>query len=151
MADTIPRMFSDLDKGNVYCVYVFTIKTNNPNIVWMAEDDPSLEILKTGFRSRKRMITIFFNTQPFVALDLKHHKATITATYYTTSVSAKIFEHIKKTARPDVTLDFFCIMISQCLTKIVRQRTTWMRKIYTWWNIQPTHLTWLHVTFGCFP
>ena len=35
MADTIPRMISDLDKGNVYCVYVFTIKTNNPNMVWM--------------------------------------------------------------------------------------------------------------------
>ena len=50
---------------------------------WLAEDDPRTEVLKTGFHSRKRMFTIFFNSQGVVAVDILQDKATISAKYYT--------------------------------------------------------------------
>ena len=65
----------------------------------MAEDEPCPEVLKTGFRSRKRMFTIFSNTQGPVVVDVMPDKATITATYYTTSVLPKNLLHIQSTAR----------------------------------------------------
>ena len=55
--------------------------------------------MKTAFRSRKRMFTLFFNTQGPVVVDIMPDKATITATYYTTSVLAKVLLHIQSTAR----------------------------------------------------
>ena len=68
-------------------------------MVWLAEDDPLPEVLKTGFRSRKRMFTIFFNTHGPVVVDIMPDKATITATYYTTSVLPKVLLHNQSTAR----------------------------------------------------
>ena len=68
-------------------------------MVWVAEDEPCPEVLKTGFRSRKRMFTIFSNTQGPVVVDVMPDKATITATYYTTSVLPKNLLHIQSTAR----------------------------------------------------
>ena len=55
--------------------------------------------MKTAFRSRKRMFTIFFNTQGPVVVDIMPDKATITATYYTTSVLLKVLLHNQSTAR----------------------------------------------------
>ena len=46
-------------------------------MVRINDDEPRPEVLKTGFRSRKRMVFIFFNTQGHAALDSKPHKATI--------------------------------------------------------------------------
>ena len=60
------------------------MKDERSNTVWLAEDEPRPKVLKTGFRSRKRMFTIFFNTQGPVVVDIMPDKATITATYYTT-------------------------------------------------------------------
>ena len=59
------------------------------NMVWLADDELRLEALKTGFRSRKRMFTVFFNTRGPVVVDIKPDKATISATYYTTSVRTR--------------------------------------------------------------
>ena len=39
-------------------------------MVWVAEDEPHPKVLKTGFRSRKRMFTNFFNTQGPVVVDM---------------------------------------------------------------------------------
>ena len=68
-------------------------------LVWLAEDEPRPEVLKTGFRSRKRMFTIFFNTQEPVVVHIMPKKAKITVTYYTTSVLPKVLLHIQSTAR----------------------------------------------------
>ena len=75
------------------------MKDERSNMVWLAEDDPLPEVLKTGFRSRKRMFTIFFNTQGPVVVNIMPDKATITATYYTTSVLSKVLLHNQSTAR----------------------------------------------------
>ena len=45
------------------------------------------------------MFTIFFNTQGPVVVDIMPDKATITASYYTTSVLPKVLLHIQSTAR----------------------------------------------------
>ena len=45
------------------------------------------------------MFTIFFNTQGPVVVDIMPDKATITASYYTTSVFPKVLLHIQSTAR----------------------------------------------------
>ena len=55
------------------------MKDKRSNMVWLAEDDPRPEVLKTGFRSRKRMFTIFFNIQVPVIVDIMPDKAMITA------------------------------------------------------------------------
>ena len=64
-------MFADVVTGNAYCVSLFTMKDKQSKVVCMAEDDPRSE---TGFRSRKRIFSIFFNTLRSVVLDLKPHK-----------------------------------------------------------------------------
>ena len=66
------------------------IKINPPNMAWLAEDDPRTEVLKTGFRSRKRMFTISFNTQGAVAVDILQEKAAISAKYYTELVLPQV-------------------------------------------------------------
>ena len=33
-----PNMFSDVVTGNYYCVFLFTMKNERSNMVWMAED-----------------------------------------------------------------------------------------------------------------
>ena len=68
-------------------------------MVWLAEDEPCPEVLRTGFSSRKRMFTNFFDTHGLVTVDITPDKAIITATYYTTSVLPKILLHIQSTAR----------------------------------------------------
>lgn len=75
------------------------MKDKRYNTVWLTEDEPRPEVLTTGFRSRKRMFTIFFHSQGPVAVDIMPDKATITATYYTTSVLPKVLQHIQSTAR----------------------------------------------------
>ena len=75
------------------------MKDKRSNMVLLAEDEPRPEVLKTGFRSRKRMFTIFFNTQGPVVVDIMPDKAAITAAYYTTSVLPKNLLHIQSTAR----------------------------------------------------
>ena len=50
-------------------------------MVWLAEDKPHPEFMRTGFLSGKRMFTVFFNTQWPVVVDIMPDKATITATY----------------------------------------------------------------------
>ena len=94
-----PQRFSDVVTGDECWISFFTMKDKRSNMVWLAENEPRPEVLKTGFRSRKRMFTIFFNTQGPVVVDIMPDKATITATYSTTSVLPKNLLHIQSTAR----------------------------------------------------
>ena len=89
-----PQRFSTVVTGDECGISFFTMKDKLSNMVWLAEDEPRPEVLKTGFRSRKRVFTIFFNTQGPVVVDIVPDKATITATYYTTSVLPKVLLHI---------------------------------------------------------
>ena len=76
------------------------MKDKHSNMVWVAEDELRPEVLKTGFRSRKRMFTNFFNTQGPVVVDMMPDKATTSAAYYTTtSVLPKVLLHIQSTAQ----------------------------------------------------
>ena len=93
-----PKRFSDVVTGDECWISFFTMKDKRSNMVWMTDDEPRPEVLKTSFRSRKRMSIIFFNFQEPVAVDIMPDKATITATYYTTSVLPKVLEHIQSTA-----------------------------------------------------
>ena len=90
-----PKRFSDVVTGDECWISFFTMKDKRSNMVWMAEHGPHPKVLRTGFRSRKRMFTIFFNTQGPVVIDIVPNKATITATYYTTSVLPKVLLHIR--------------------------------------------------------
>ena len=87
-----PKRFSDVVTGDECWISFFTMKDKYSNMVWVAEDEPCPKVLKTGFRSRKRMFTSFFNTQGPVV--------TTTAAYYTTtSVLPKVLLHIQSTAQ----------------------------------------------------
>ena len=78
-----PKRFSDVVTGDECWISFFTMKDKHSNMVWVAEDEPRPEVLKTGFRSRKRMFTNLFNTQGPVVVDMMPDKATTTAAYYT--------------------------------------------------------------------
>ena len=75
------KRFSYVVRGDEGWACFFTMKNKRSNMVWLAEDEPHPEILKTGFRSRKRMFIIFFNTQGPVVVDIMPDKAPITSTY----------------------------------------------------------------------
>ena len=94
-----PKRFSDVVTGDECRISFFAMKDKHSNMVWVAEDEPHLEVLKTGLRSRKRMFTNFFNTRGPVVVDMMPDKATTTAAYYTTSVLPKVLLHIQSTAR----------------------------------------------------
>ena len=74
-----PQRFSDVVTGDECWISFFTMKDKRSNMVWLAEHEPRPEVLKTGFRSRKRMFTIFFNIQVPVIVDIMPDKAMITA------------------------------------------------------------------------
>ena len=54
-----PKRFSDVVTGDECWISFFTMKDKHSNMVWVVEDEPHLEVLKTGLRSRKRMFTNF--------------------------------------------------------------------------------------------
>lgn len=98
-AENGPRRLSDVVTGDECWISFFTSKDKSSNMVWLAEDEPRPEVLKTGFRSRKRMFTIFFNTQGVVAVDILQDKATITAKYYTEVVLPQVLHNRAEKAR----------------------------------------------------
>ena len=95
-----PKRFSDVVTGDECWITFFTMKDKHSNMVWVDEEEPRPEVLKTGFRSRKRMFTNFFSTQGPVVVDMMPDKATTTAAYYTTtSVLPKVLLQIQSTAQ----------------------------------------------------
>ena len=76
-----PKRLSDVITGDECWISFSTMKDKVSNMAWLTEDEPRPEVLKAGFRSRKRMFTIFFNTQGVVALDILPDKATIKPKY----------------------------------------------------------------------
>jgi histone-lysine N-methyltransferase SETMAR len=93
-----PKRLSDVVTGDECWISFFTMKDKRSNMVWLSEDEPRPEVLKTGFRSRKRMFTMFFNTQGPVAVDIMPEQSTITARYYTETVLPKVLQHVNNNA-----------------------------------------------------
>ena len=46
------------------------------------EDEPRPVVARKGFRSRKRLFTVFFNCEEPVFVDILPEKTTLTGTYY---------------------------------------------------------------------
>ena len=65
------------------------MKDKLSNIFWLPEHEPRPEALKTGFRSRKSMFTIFFNCQGPILFDIMPQKSIITTAYFTSSFKSK--------------------------------------------------------------
>ena len=89
------KMFSDVVTDDENWISFFVMKDKRSNMVWLVEGEPRPKVLNTSFRSRKRMFTIFFNSQGPIVVDIIPDKATITATYYTTSVLPKVPLHMQ--------------------------------------------------------
>ena len=94
-----PKRLSDVITGDECWISFSTMKDKVSNMAWLTEDEPRPEVLKAGFRSRKRMFTIFFNTQGVVALDILPDKATINAKYYTETVLPQVLKNRSDNAR----------------------------------------------------
>uniref|UniRef100_A0A1I8I3D3 MADS-box domain-containing protein n=1 Tax=Macrostomum lignano TaxID=282301 RepID=A0A1I8I3D3_9PLAT len=94
-----PRQLSDVITGDKCCISFFTMRDKQSNMVWLAEDEPRPEVLKTGFRSRKRMFTIFFNSQGVVSVNILPAGATVTARYYTDTVLPGVLQERQERAR----------------------------------------------------
>lgn len=94
-----PRRLSDVVTGDECWISFFTMKDKQSNMVWLTEDEPRPDVLKTGFRSRKRMFTIFFNSQGVVAVDILPEGSTVTAKYYTETVLPAVLEERRQRAR----------------------------------------------------
>ena len=94
-----PKRLSDVVTGDECWISYFTMKDKSSNMVWLTDDEPRPEVLKASFRSRKRMFTIFFNTQGVVAVDILPEKSTITAKYYTNVILPQVLKNRAETAR----------------------------------------------------
>uniref|UniRef100_A0A1I8JGJ3 Amino_oxidase domain-containing protein n=1 Tax=Macrostomum lignano TaxID=282301 RepID=A0A1I8JGJ3_9PLAT len=93
------------------------------NMVWLAEDEPRPEVLKTGFRSRKRMFTIFFNSQGVVSVNILPAGATVTARYYTDTVLPGVLqERQEHEAR---TWGGWAMCSSGSIARMIELSTTW--------------------------
>ena len=93
-----PKRFSDVVTGDECWISFFTTKDKQSNMVWLSDEEPRPQILKEGFRSRKRLFTIFFNTQGPMCVDVMPQQSTITAKYYTEQVLPQVLEHQAKSA-----------------------------------------------------
>ena len=93
-----PKRFSDVVTGDECWISFFTTRDKQSNMVWLGEDEPRPQILKTGFRSRKRLFTVFFNSQGPVCLDIMPQDTTITARYYTEHVLPQVLHHCQQTS-----------------------------------------------------
>ena len=67
------------------------------NTVWVTENEPQLEVLMTGFCSRKGMFTISVHSQGLVYVDIMPDKEKIPADYHPTTVLPEALEHTQST------------------------------------------------------
>ena len=95
---TGPKRFSDVATGDECWISFFTARDKQSNMVWLSEDAPRPQILKEGFRSRKRLFTIFFNSQGPICVDIMPQDSTITAQYYTTQVLPQVLKQRQECA-----------------------------------------------------
>jgi len=93
-----PKRFADVVTGDECWISFFTTRDKQSNMVWLSEDEPRPQILKEGFRSRKRLFTIFFGTQGPICVDIMPQGSTITAQYYTDQVLPQVLQHRSETA-----------------------------------------------------
>lgn len=54
-----PKRLSDVVTGDECWIPYYITPHKQKNMVWLAEDDPRPQVLKPGYRSKKRMFTIF--------------------------------------------------------------------------------------------
>ena len=76
----------------------FTNKDKRSNMVWLSENEPRPEVLKSSFRNRKRMFTIFFNTQGPVVVDILRDGVTVNAQYYSEVALPQVLQQLDETA-----------------------------------------------------
>ena len=76
-----PKRFSDVATGDECWIFFFTNRDKQSNMVWLSDEEPEPrpQILKEGFRSRKRLFTIFLNSQGPMCVDVMHQQSAITA------------------------------------------------------------------------
>ena len=68
-------------------------------MVWLSEDEPRPQILKTGFRCRKQMFTIFYNSQGPIWVDIIMPQGfTIITKYYTDEELPQILQKCNSAA-----------------------------------------------------
>ena len=73
-----PKRISDIVTGDETWIYFYGIPNKRSNMMWLTKDEPRPVVCKPGFRSRKRLFTIFFNHEGPVAVDDLPEKATMT-------------------------------------------------------------------------
>ena len=85
-----PKRLCDLVTGDESWLTFYGIPNKRCNRIWVGPDGDRPVVLRPGFQSRKRLFSIFFNTQGLVAIDILPEKSTITASYYTQVVLPKV-------------------------------------------------------------
>ena len=68
--------------GDETWIYFYGIPYKGQNMMWVAEDEPRPVVARKGFQSRKLLLTIFFNCEGSVLVDILPQKTTLTGTYY---------------------------------------------------------------------
>ena len=123
-------------------------------MVWLAEHGPRPKVLKTGFRSRKRMFTIFFNTQGPVVIDIVPKATKLQSLPHITHLQfcQKFFCIFSQQNGLDVAigLQSSCVTTMQLPLKLASDRRTLMTMVSVCRNIHHTHPTWLRAILGAF-
>ena len=65
-----PKRLGDIVTGDECWIWFYTTATKEHNAVWIGEDGDRPTVLKQGFRSRRRMFSIFFNSQGPLVVDI---------------------------------------------------------------------------------
>ena len=69
--------------------------------MWVGPDGDRPVVLLAGFQSRRRLFSIFFNTQDLVAVEFLPEKSTLTASYHTQVALPKVVGKVHE-QRPTV-------------------------------------------------
>ena len=99
---------------------------------------------------RKRMFTVFFNTRGPVVVDITPDKATVTTTYYTTSVLPNVLLHNQSTARTRRRSRIQLHHDNAAPHKARITQTYLDDNGSVWWNIHHSHPTWRRAISGSF-
>ncbi|GFS02664.1 transposase [Elysia marginata] len=85
-----PKRLSDIVIGNKTLFPFFVIPSKRLNRMWVDGQGDRPVVLRPGFQSRKRMLTVFFNYSGPLVVDILPQGTTMTATYYVLSVLSQV-------------------------------------------------------------
>ena len=117
----------------------------------MGPDGDRPVVLRQGFQSRKQLLSIFFNAQGTVAIDILPEKTSINATYYTGVVLPKVVKEVCN-QRPTVGTSRTLLLHDNAAAHKAKVTTTFLsdRGIQIL-DHPPTVQTLHHATSGFFP